>query len=279
MKTSAIKILASTAAFFALCVPSIACDEDCTVTYSANSDQADASDDLPEVTTPVAPVNPLTPAKVAELKARAAELKALAASRAASQKAAVAAVAALQQKQSHVSVVSSTPASSTSTSSTSNSSEVPTARVRVVPAGSTNSQQVTKSRVTVVSTKDPKAAAPVVPQTYDSPPYSKDDTSKVSDAVKGLAGDWLSVTRKDDGGLSTVELQMDDQGVAKLTMPDGGDKRSSSTHKVELQDNKLTLTGGDHNIAFGKVVSVDRRQMVLELATGPMTFVRATAVN
>jgi hypothetical protein len=147
-----------------------------------------------------------------------------------------------------------------------------------VPAGTAKSQQVTKSRVTVVSTKDTKAA-PVFTPTYDSPPAVSEDTSKVSDAVKGLAGDWIAVSRKGDGELSTVELQMDDHGWAKLTVPGADGKPSASTHKVELKDKTLTLTGGGRDVSFGKLVSVDSRQMVLEGETSSVTFVRATAVK
>jgi hypothetical protein len=102
----------------------------------------------------------------------------------------------------------------------------------------------------------------------------KEDSSKLPDAIKGLAGDWLAVAQQGEGELSTVELQMDDHGWAKLTIPGADGKPSTTTRKVEMKDDQLTLTNKSGVVSLGKLVSADSRQMVLERETGLVTFVR-----
>jgi hypothetical protein len=102
----------------------------------------------------------------------------------------------------------------------------------------------------------------------------KVDTSKIADAIKGLVGTWMAVSRQGDGALSTVELQMDDSGWAKLTVPGADGKPSTTTRKVEFENNELKLTGEDADVMLGKLVTFDSRQMVLERSGGQVTFVR-----
>jgi hypothetical protein len=175
------------------------------------------------------------------------------------------------------------------------SDDVPTARVRVVPAGSPSSKPVSKARVVVVTADDisKTAVAPPKPDVKPQPiaattpngtddfnksldklDTSKDDASKISDSIKGLVGDWMAVSRQGDGELSTVELQLDDHGWAKLTIPGADGKPSTATRKVELKDSQLTLTNKSGVVSLGKLVSADSRQMVLERETGLVTFVR-----
>jgi hypothetical protein len=161
---------------------------------------------------------------------------------------------------------------------------VPTARVRVVPAGLPSSKAVSAARVVVVTADDISKTAVTPPKpvvksddlkkNLDTLSSVKEDTSKLPEAIKGLVGDWMAVSRQGDGELSTVELQLDDHGWAKLTIPGADGKPSTTTRKVELKDNQLELTGKSGVVSLGKLVSADSRQMVLERETGLVTFVR-----
>jgi hypothetical protein len=177
----------------------------------------------------------------------------------------------------------------------SDSVSVPTARVRVIPAGSSPSRSASAARVVVVTADDTNSAAVAPPKpvaklkvvaattpngasdfnkSLDTLSSMKDDSSKISDSIKGLVGDWMAVSRHGDGELSTVELQLDDHGWAKLTIPGADGKPSTTTRKVELKDKQLTLTGNGGDVSLGKLVDFDSRQMVLERETGLVTFVR-----
>jgi hypothetical protein len=256
MKTSTLKALTSSAAFFALCASAVACNDSGSATYPGYPIQppATAAPFLgPTSTAPVTTLNPAAAgARAAALRSTTAKLKPTATGR--------------------VSVISST------SSDTSSTSGVPSARVRVVPAGGTNSKPASTAHVTVVSTTDtvapPKPAADTLAKSLDTLDTVKDDSSKLPDAIKGLAGDWMAVAQQGEGELSTVELQMDDHGWAKLTIPGADGKPSTTTRKVELKDDQLTLTNKSGSVSLGKLVSADSRQMVLERETGLVTFVR-----
>ena len=84
----------------------------------------------------------------------------------------------------------------------------------------------------------------------------------------------MAVSRHGDGELSTVELQLDDHGWAKLTVPGADGKPSTTTRKVEFENNELKLTGADADVILGKLVAFNSRQMVLERSGGQVTFVR-----
>jgi len=100
------------------------------------------------------------------------------------------------------------------------------------------------------------------------------DKSAISDAMKGLVGTWMAVARQGEGELSTIELQLDDNGTAKLTVPGKDGKTKTTTRKVNFDNKELKLTGGDSDITLGKLVEFDARQMVLDRDGRQMTFVR-----
>jgi hypothetical protein len=99
-------------------------------------------------------------------------------------------------------------------------------------------------------------------------------SAPISESLKGLVGTWMAVSRDGGGELSTVELQLDDHGWAKLTVPGSDGKSSTTTRKAELENNELKLTGGDAEIMLGKLVDFNSRQMVLERSGSQVTFVR-----
>jgi hypothetical protein len=101
-----------------------------------------------------------------------------------------------------------------------------------------------------------------------------EETEKINSALEGLVGNWTAVARHGDGELTTVELQLDNRGWAKLTVPGTDGKPSTIERKVELNDKELKLTGGDAELLLGKLVDVNSRQMVLERSGGQVTFVR-----
>ena len=100
------------------------------------------------------------------------------------------------------------------------------------------------------------------------------DKSPISDAMKGLVGTWMAVARQGEGELSTIELQLDDNGTAKLTVPGKDGKNNTTTRKVNFDNKELKLIGGDSDITLGKLVEFDARQMVLDRDGRQMTFVR-----
>jgi hypothetical protein len=171
-------------------------------------------------------------------------------------------------------------------------SDVPVGHVQVVPQVTTKALTLAKgqSNATAVGPKPrPKKFLPPAGLTKDvdktqqeaSKPVEKADAAnegiaKVSDEIKRLAGDWMAVARQGDGELSTIELQLDDHGWAKLITPGSDGKSSTTTRKVELEKNELKLDGANSNpaISLGKLVSVDNHQMVLERSSGLVTFVR-----
>ena len=84
----------------------------------------------------------------------------------------------------------------------------------------------------------------------------------------------MAVSRQGNGELSTVELQLDDNGWAKLTIPGADGKPSTTTRKVEFENSELKLTGAEADVMLGKLVEFNARQMVLERSGGQVTFVR-----
>ena len=169
-------------------------------------------------------------------------------------------------------------------------SDAPTGNVQLASPVSTDSVTATVREASlqqVVATEskpDIKNVTPVEEKTDSAADVSKaldstasvtpEATSKIADAIKGLVGTWMAVSRQGDGALSTVELQLDDHGWAKLTMPGADGKPSTTTRKVEFENNELKLTGEDADVMLGKLVDFDSRQMVLERSGGQVTFVR-----
>ncbi len=87
-------------------------------------------------------------------------------------------------------------------------------------------------------------------------------------------GTWKAVGRYGDGELSTIELQLDKSGWAKLTVPGADGKPSTITRHVDFAGQELKLTGSDGALALGKLVEFNDRQLVLDRADGQVTFVR-----
>lgn len=157
----------------------------------------------------------------------------------------------------------------------------PAARLTVLPAtGNLQLASPVKSEDKSASTPSTDKPAdltastkPVTPVTTPAPVVTP-EPSKIADAIKGLVGTWLAVSRQGNGELSTVELQLDDHGWAKLTVPGADGKPSTTTRKVEFENSELKLTGADADVMLGKLVEFDARQMVLERSGGQVTFVR-----
>jgi hypothetical protein len=153
----------------------------------------------------------------------------------------------------------------------------PQARLTVLP---TTDAPVGKLQVAspAATGSDAKGTTNALPSNennaLDATASAKDTTSKIADAIKGLVGTWMAVSRHGDGELSTIELQLDDHGWAKLTIPGADGKPSTTTRKVEFENSELKLTGGDADVTLGKLVTFNSRQMVLERSSGQVTFVR-----
>jgi len=138
---------------------------------------------------------------------------------------------------------------------------------------------VPASRVTIVPetlSETPKTSAVAKSDTVEGkePTTDEAEATEIDPALKGLVGTWMAVARHGDGELTTVELQLDDRGWAKLTVPGADGKPSSIKRRVELDEKELKLTGPDANMSLGKLIEFNSRQMVLASAEGQMTFVR-----
>jgi len=158
---------------------------------------------------------------------------------------------------------------------------VPTARLTVVsdttstPTGNLKvTSPVKTDEIPVTKPSVDSKPADLTASTTPAPPVATPEPSKIADAIKGLVGTWLAVSRQSNGELSTVELQLDDNGWAKLTVPGSDGKSSTTTRKVEFENSELKLTGADADVMLGKLVEFNARQMVLERSGGQVTFVR-----
>jgi len=150
------------------------------------------------------------------------------------------------------------------------SDSAPVGRLQIAPAVDTTAK-------TTVATKPEEISASTKAAIEEKLAALKTDgesSTSISEALKGLTGTWMAVSRQGDGELSTVELQLDDHGWAKLTVPGSDGKSSTTTRKAELENNELKLTGGDADIMLGKLVEFNSRQMVLERSGSQVTFVR-----
>lgn len=165
--------------------------------------------------------------------------------------------------QARISVVSTTTPSATT-------SNAPVGRLQIAPAVSTDSNKTT----TPGATNSDLTAKADVSKAADSVTTAAADSPKIAEALKGLVGTWLAVSRQGDGALSTVELKLDYSGWAKLTVPGPDGTPSTTTRRVELENNELKLTGADADVMLGKLVEFNSRQMVLERSGGQVTFVR-----
>src|SRR5205085_6476361 len=78
------------------------------------------------------------------------------------------------------------------------------------------------------------------------------EASKIADKLKGLVGTWMAVSRQSDGALSTVELRLDDNGWGKLTVPGPNGNKSTTTRKIDFENDELKLIGDSGAISLGK---------------------------
>lgn len=166
----------------------------------------------------------------------------------------------------------------------------PQGRIKVLPATATPAAKIhltspvaDDAKVKVVqvakveSKAEPKTNEADAAKVLDAVTPAKEEraeTSKIADALKGLVGPWMAVSRHGDGELSTVELLLNDNGWAKLTVPGADGKPSTTTRKIEFENNEIKLTGGKTDVLLGKLVEFDSRQMVLERSGSQVTFVR-----
>lgn len=167
---------------------------------------------------------------------------------------------------------------------------VPRARITVVTEASAEnsaSHRVPSARLILVAdpTVDSSLAAvqiasAVVPDSTkaveqaNAVEESEEQQGKMPSVLQGLVGTWLAVARQNDGELTTIELQLDNRGWAKLTIPGSDGKPSSTEHRVEYEDEELKLKGPEGEQSLGKLMESNGRQMVLARTDGRVTFVR-----
>jgi len=167
---------------------------------------------------------------------------------------------------------------------------VPRARITVVhdsSEGKTASHRVPAARLTLIaetaaaSLTEAAEATSAVVQDSTKPVVpgnavgkSGEEQDSLPPVLKDLVGTWLAVARHGDGELTTIELQLDNRGWAKLTLPGTDGKPSSTEHRLEFEDDQLKLNGPDGEQRLGKLIEVNHRQMVLARADGRITFVR-----
>jgi hypothetical protein len=167
--------------------------------------------------------------------------------------------------QSRLSVVPGTPTLSPSTGTAASAAN--TATLHVIPDTDATATPKTSPKI------DPALTKPL-DATVSTKAAPKEDDSKIADELKGLVGTWMAVARHGDGALTTVELQLDSKGWAKLTVPGANGEPSTITRRVELNDKELKLTGPEGALALGKLVEFNSRQLVLDRDGGQVTFVR-----
>lgn len=153
----------------------------------------------------------------------------------------------------------------------------PAARITVVdsaPSGNFASSTSTSptARISVVGEGPSIDAAPATEVAATKP--APVENEKIDAALAGLVGTWKAVARHGDGELTTVELQLDDRGWAKLTVPATDGTKSTIKRRIELKNDELKLTGPDAELLLGKLVSSSAHQLVLDRAGSQVTFVR-----
>jgi hypothetical protein len=89
-----------------------------------------------------------------------------------------------------------------------------------------------------------------------------------------LVGAWQAVARNENGELTKIELRLDENGWATLTVPGQDGDTSSTRRRAELKDGQLVLTGEGNDINLGKLASFDKNQVILDRLFGQITFVR-----
>jgi hypothetical protein len=243
MKTSIIRSLTLTAAFFALCATTFACSGG----YRANSYPSYPSYPPRQVQqTPLntAPIGPIAQNSVSPNLFQS--------------QAAVQGPVTPAAFQGRVSVVPTV-------------SDAPVGRLQLASPVAINS--TAKAPIGDAPAKEPSDISDLKKK-LDALKGDTEEDTQIAEALKGLVGTWMAVSRQGDGSLSTVELQLDGNGWAKLTVPGADGKTSTTTRKIEFDNNELKLTGADADVTLGKLVEFNSRQMVLERSGGQVTFVR-----
>jgi hypothetical protein len=150
---------------------------------------------------------------------------------------------------------------------------VSTARITVVSADALpNSRATTKSSVaklTIVTDETPVALS-----TANAKEAATESRSAVDSTIAKLVGIWKAVARHSNGELTTVELRLDNDGWAELTVPGSDGKPNTTKSRVNLDNEELKLTDADKVVSLGRLMEYNSRQMVLERADGHVTFVR-----
>jgi hypothetical protein len=146
--------------------------------------------------------------------------------------------------------------------------EIPTARIRVLDGTLASKPKVKAPEDTEAQAATADAEAAVIAAT------TPEASLPIDPALARLVGTWKAVARQGDGELTTVELQLDDRGWARFTVPGADGKPSTIKRRAELNGDELNLTGADASLLLGKLIEVNDRQMVLARAEGKLTFVR-----
>ncbi len=90
-----------------------------------------------------------------------------------------------------------------------------------------------------------------------------------------LVGLWQAVARKGTGELTTIDLKLDGDGWATLTVPTKDGERTAVKRRVELKDGQLVLTEeGSADLNLGRLASFGKDRIVLNRPDGEVTFVR-----
>ena len=257
MKSSTRNALSSAAAFFALCASVVACGPGGGGggyrPYPSYPSQYSTVNSTPVNRTPVSSASPNGTANVASTVATPAAPHAR--------------LTVLPSDAPSANVQLASPVSTDSVKATVREVSSEVASPKVVPAVAKVEPAPVKAPTEVAKTDTSVAKA------LDATTEKKEEPSQIAEAIKGLVGTWMAVSRQGEGELSTVELQLDDSGWAKLTVPADG-KPSTTTRKVEFENSELKLTGSGTDVTLGKLVDFDARQMVLERSGGQVTFVR-----
>jgi len=112
------------------------------------------------------------------------------------------------------------------------------------------------------------------PATVETKEAVKEIPLAIDSTVAKLVGLWKAVGRRNNGELTTVELRLDNQGWAELTVPGSDGKPKTTKSRVNLDDEELKLTDADKVVSLGRLKEYNSRQMVLEREEGLVTFVR-----
>jgi hypothetical protein len=144
----------------------------------------------------------------------------------------------------------------------------PTARITVLPTDASPARVASKTPTAKLTIVADDAVVTSTPTEAPAP------EPKIDPRIAKLVGIWKAVARRDNGELTTVELQLDNRGWAELTVPGNDGKPSTTKSRVDFENDELKLKDDDKVVSLGKLVESNSRQMVLEQTEGRVTFVR-----